>query len=326
MSAVRTLDVRALRPTLDAVGTGRTAALRVVGLSAATLERDLRLPGATTDALWQAAVDHSDADLPLRIAQTVGPSSYGHLTYLLAAAPTVGDALRGLCRHYGPLLGDTTAHHIEPSPHRARLTVASFHPRPACVNLFSVAVIARFVWQHAGVRPRRAFLGPTIAPAQQRTARASLGCPIDTRSSALGLEYEAKDLHVPLRTADPQLQRLLEDHARWRGIAETTMQARVEATIAAQGPTAGLPCSDVAAALGLSVRTLRRRLAAERTSFQSVLDGTLRRAALELLGQRTVDEAASVLGYADGSAFRRAHRRWFGSSPRSLSPAASRSR
>lgn len=308
------------------MGASRTAALRVVGLSAATLQQELRLPGATTDALWQAAVDHSDGDLPLRVAQTVGPASYGHLTYLLAASPTVGDALRGLCRHYGPLLGDTTAHRVESSPHRARLTVASFHPRPACVNLFSVAVVASFVWQHAGVRPRRAFLGPTVAPAQQRAARACLGCPIDRRSPTLGLEYETHDLRAPLRTADPQLQRLLEEHARWRDDAETTMQARVEATISAQGPTAGLPCSDVAAALGLSARTLRRRLAAERTSFQSVLDDMLRRAALELLGRRTVDEAASILGYADGSAFRRAHRRWLGNSPRSLSPAASRSR
>lgn len=325
MPAVRTLDARALRPTHDAVGERGAAALRAVGLSAATLQMDVRLPGATTDALWQAAVDHSDANLPLRIAQTVGPASYGHLTYLLAAAPSVGAALRGLCRHYGSLLGDTTAHRVESSQHRARLSVESFHSRPACVNLFSVAVVACFVQRHAGVRPRRAFLGSTVAPAQCSAAQTQLGCPVEIEVSTLGLEYAAADLHAPLRTSDPQLQGLLEDHARWRGHTETTMRARVDAAITTIGPTAGLPSTDVASALAVSVRTLRRRLAAERCSFQSVLDDALRRAALELLGKQTVDDTAWALGYADGSAFRRAHRRWFGNSPRSLSPAASRS-
>ncbi len=327
MPALHTLDARALRPLQEAVGAeDGAAALRSVGLSSATLQLDLRLPSTKTDALWQAAVDHSNAELPLRVAQAVSPASYGHLTYLLAAAATVGDAFRGLCRHYGSLLGDATAHRVESSPHRTRLNIESFHARPACVDLFSVAVVASFVWQHAGVRPRRAFLGPVVAPAQGGNARAWLGCPTEVGVATLGLEYEADDLRAPLRTADAQLQNLLEDHARWRGRSETTMQARVEATISVLGATAGLPCTDVASALGLSARTLRRRLAAEQCSFQSVLDDTLRRTALLLLEDNSVEDTAAELGYSDGSAFRRAHRRWFGNSPRAFSLAASRSR
>lgn len=326
MPALHTLDARALRPLHDAVGEHGAAALRAVGLSCATLQLDVRLPSVKTDALWQAAVDHSDAELPLRIAQTVTPTTYGHLTYLLAAAPTVGAAFRSLCRHYGSLLGDATVHRVQSSRYRTRLSVESFHARPACVDLFSVAVVASFVWKHAGVRPRRAFLGPTVAHAQSRAAQGCLGCPTEVGVAMLGLEYEAADLRAPLRTADPQLQDLLEDHARWRGHAQSTMQAQLEAAIAAVGPKAGLPCSGVAGVLGLSARTLRRRLAAEQCSFQSVLDEALQRAALVLLEHNTVEDAAAQLGYSDGSAFRRAHRRWFGNSPRSFSPAASRSR
>ncbi len=301
-------------------------ALRAVGLSCATLQLDLRLPSAKTDAVWEAAVGHSDPELPLRIADTVGPASYGHLTYLLAAAPTVGDAFRTLCRHYGALLGNATTHRVESSRSRVRLSVNSFHPRPASVDLFSVAVVASFAWHHAGVRPRRAFLGQAVAAEQGHAACRWLGCPTEVGQPTLGLEYDAADLDAPLCTADPQLRDLLEDHARWRSHTETTMQARVEAAIAVLGPTAGLPCADVASALGLSARTLRRKLAAEQSSFQSVLDDALRSAALELLEGGTVENASSKLGYSDASAFRRAHRRWLGNSPRSFSPVASQSR
>ncbi|MBV1856929.1 MAG: AraC family transcriptional regulator ligand-binding domain-containing protein [Nannocystaceae bacterium] len=322
MPALRTLDARALRPVHQAVGAHGAATLRTVGLSSATLQMDPRLPGARIDGLWQAAVDHSDPELPLRIAQTASPATYGHLTYLLAAAPTVGDALRCLCRHYGALLGDTTAHRLESSQHLVRLHIESFGPRPACVDLFSVAVVACFVERLAGTRPRRAFLGPWVTPELCRTAQAQLGCPTQSGVPTLGLEYTAADLNTALRTADPQLQGILEEHARWRGHAQSTVQLHVEAAIAVLGARAGLRSTDVASALGVSVRTLRRRLAAEQSSYQSVLDDALRRAALELLETRSVEDTAHVLGYADGSAFRRAHRRWLGSSPRGHSPVA----
>ena len=74
----------------------------------------------------------------------------------------------------------------------------------------------------------------------------------------------------------------------------------------------------IAAVLGMSERTLQRRLTAEGTSFQLLLDDTRRELARHYLGQRTVSLAdiAYLLGFSDQSSFFRAARRWFGSSPR----------
>jgi AraC-like DNA-binding protein len=78
-------------------------------------------------------------------------------------------------------------------------------------------------------------------------------------------------------------------------------------------PSAG----GVAAALGISERTLRRRLAAEGTGFQALLDQVRISLASRLLGtgSLTVDEVAARLGYAESASFIHAHRRWLGTTP-----------
>jgi AraC-like DNA-binding protein len=65
--------------------------------------------------------------------------------------------------------------------------------------------------------------------------------------------------------------------------------------------------------LGLSRRTLVRRLADNRTSFRALLDASLKQRARLLLdaGRLSRDEMAEALGFADPTSFSRACRRWF---------------
>jgi AraC-like DNA-binding protein len=75
---------------------------------------------------------------------------------------------------------------------------------------------------------------------------------------------------------------------------------------------------EVAAALNLSERTLRRRLAAEDTSVRVLTDEVRAGLAAELLvsGSLTVAEIADRLGYVEVSSFSQAFRRWHGVSAR----------
>ncbi|MFF0750455.1 AraC family transcriptional regulator [Streptomyces sp. NPDC004267] len=74
----------------------------------------------------------------------------------------------------------------------------------------------------------------------------------------------------------------------------------------------------VAAALHMSERTLRRRLAEEGVSFRGLLDAVRERLAVELLvtAGLPVAEVARRLGYAELSSFSQAFRRWKGVGPR----------
>jgi AraC-like DNA-binding protein len=74
----------------------------------------------------------------------------------------------------------------------------------------------------------------------------------------------------------------------------------------------------VAVELGLSARSLHRQLAAEGMSYQRVLDELRCNEAM----RQAIDERrpfkviASAVGFADPRAFRRAFKRWTGTSPR----------
>jgi AraC-like DNA-binding protein len=67
----------------------------------------------------------------------------------------------------------------------------------------------------------------------------------------------------------------------------------------------------------MSVRTLHRQLAAERTTFRAVLDQLRHERASTYLIARdlAIGEVAFVLGFSDLSAFHRAFKRWTGTTP-----------
>jgi AraC-like DNA-binding protein len=74
---------------------------------------------------------------------------------------------------------------------------------------------------------------------------------------------------------------------------------------------------EIASELHVTPTTLRRRLAAEGTSYQKLKDDLRRDAAVHYLctTQRSVTEVAGLLCFQDASAFRRAFKNWTGVQP-----------
>lgn len=74
---------------------------------------------------------------------------------------------------------------------------------------------------------------------------------------------------------------------------------------------------EVAGSLGMSVRTLRRHLEHEGTSFRKLVDATREHLAEELLvtAGLTVEQVATRVGYSEASSFVHAFQRWKGVSP-----------
>jgi AraC-like DNA-binding protein len=74
----------------------------------------------------------------------------------------------------------------------------------------------------------------------------------------------------------------------------------------------------IAAELGVSRRTLARRLAAEGLSFRKVLDSLRFDLAKRYIGERDlpVSEIAWLLGYREASTLNHAFKRWTGGAPK----------
>ena len=77
--------------------------------------------------------------------------------------------------------------------------------------------------------------------------------------------------------------------------------------------------SDIARRLGMSGRTLQRRLSDEGYSYQTLVDESRRQLAKRLLHQTdfSLVEVAFMTGFSEQSAFTRAFKRWAGQTPRS---------
>ena len=79
----------------------------------------------------------------------------------------------------------------------------------------------------------------------------------------------------------------------------------------------GAPMATVAGDLGMTERTLRRRLGVEGTSYRALLEEVRESLAAEMLatGRLAVEDVALRLGYAEASSFIAAFRRWTGRTP-----------
>jgi AraC-like DNA-binding protein len=134
------------------------------------------------------------------------------------------------------------------------------------------------------------------------------------------LVLRKRDMNLPVVSADETLSgyldRLADETLQMttpRGSFVERVQRAIWSKLSGGQPT----LRRMAEILGVSVRTLQRRLGEEGTSFAAVLDGLRRHMSVRLLNNRelAVYEVAYLLGYSEPSTFFRAFRRWHGIPP-----------
>src|SRR5262249_1324158 len=129
---------------------------------------------------------------------------------------------------------------------------------------------------------------------------------------------------LPVVGADPYLNELLLKYCQEaladRPTRQTSFESSVENAIAPQLPHGKVRLGEIARKLGVSQRTLARRLSSEGLTFAGVVqrlksDLAKRHLANEKL---SISEVAWMLGYQDVSAFAHAFKRWTGRAPRAM--------
>ncbi|HEY8147510.1 MAG TPA: AraC family transcriptional regulator [Vicinamibacteria bacterium] len=293
------------------------------GLSALVSDPEARLPHAGVRAFWREAIrETGDETIGLHVAKQVRPAVFDALGYVFRFSPTLGD---GICRlaRYHRFVDDVLELVVETDGRHAciRLEGVERMTRPTAEFLLgSLIRAARAETARPDLDPvgvQFAFARPRRWAEHRRFFRSPLwfGCP----RNALVLERKALDL--PMRAAEPELREVLERRvrdviARLPPVDTVATRARFELgeTLDGGHPTA----KSVGRKLGLSVRSLHRRLRDEGTTFGGLLDALRRELAERYLREGvSVSETAFLLGYSDASAFHRAFRRWTNSTPAS---------
>jgi AraC-like DNA-binding protein len=126
---------------------------------------------------------------------------------------------------------------------------------------------------------------------------------------------------VPIVNADPYLNSFLlrycEEVIARRRVRQGTWRLRVENAIAPLLPHGEASVQKVAERLGVSQRTLARRLGDENVTFLEVLNELRLGLARQYLSEDDlkIAEVAWLLGYQEISAFSHAVKRWTGETP-----------
>jgi AraC-like DNA-binding protein len=152
--------------------------------------------------------------------------------------------------------------------------------------------------------------------------RSYLGCEIEFGSSADEVVFPATVKLMPMVSADPYLNELLlkyfEEALAHRPANGATLRSSVENAITPLLPHGKANAGEVARQLGMSHRTLARRLAAEQLTFSEIQTELKTDLAKRYLrdGDLPVSQIAWLLGYREVSAFTHAFKRWTGTAPR----------
>ncbi|WP_068618195.1 AraC family transcriptional regulator [Paenibacillus tuaregi] len=149
---------------------------------------------------------------------------------------------------------------------------------------------------------------------------AYFGCSVQTGTQCNCLTLNRSDLDLPfvsyneelLKILTPALDDSLDEQQRSRSTADMVKW------IMKRSLTGGRPdIQAIAKELGMSGRTLQRRLTDEHTSFKHLLTQVRHEQALEYLADPELDikEVAFLVGYEDQNSFYRAFRLWEGETP-----------
>lgn len=319
-----------VKPVAERLGISFERVLQRLGLQASQVQ----MPGTFIDGKKLALLlRFADAFTPKERAASLGilrhfnPLANGIVGLATLAAPDVRRALAVVIEHYERVMIPGVGMGLE---EKNGQIVLSFEPwcdlGPANHTLMELVLGSFTVGSDYATQP---FL-PVLAEFrhQARCAESSFsqayGCPVHFSSRENRLVFDSSVGDIPLMTAnEPTWQALLQQIARDLPVMtpspSVVQQARSwisERLEAGQVPR----IDDLAEALHMSPRTLRRRLAGDHNQFQQILEQVReQKARLKLLsGNQPIYVIAAECGYDNEANFSRAFRRWTGQSPKAF--------
>lgn len=248
------------------------------------------------------------------------------IDFLAACYPTVGESFRRVGGHFrliNPHVEIVVSEGAEgelPSVEFRHLLAE----RDEFFDEYASGVFLAHFRQMTGSPLRLAAMHSVRTRPVEATWRAELerciGCAPTYGARYGRMVFARSDWEAPLVGANPRLRAALEAHALELAREEDRAQgfgARVRAVIARVLRDGEPRIGEVAQRLGMTARTLQRRLQDEGLGFTTLVDEARLGLARRYLADASlsVAEVSFALGYSEPSAFTRAFKRWSGCAP-----------
>jgi AraC-like DNA-binding protein len=329
---VRTASLTHYAEVARAAGLDAQRMLAAAGLSPAVLdEPDLKVPVERVARLLEASAAASgDESFGLRMAEPRALSNLGPVGLLLRDQPTLREALQVVARYHRVLNGALSMAIDETDGVvviREDLTVGNAQPVRQGVEL-ALGVLLRLMRQFLGAEwQARHVCLMHAAPRQPATHLRVFGPCVRFDQDFNGIVCGTADLDACSPSADRVMaryaQQLIDASV---GAPAPTMLEEVRQAVVTLLPSGRCSIEKVSRTLGVTCRTVQRRLAEQGEGFSSLVNGVRTGLAARHVADsdRPLIEVAGLLGFSAQSAFSRWHREQFGCSPRERRAAAGR--
>ena len=279
-------------------------------------------PGAQEAFLEAAAQAAGDPHLALTVAGRTRPGTFGLLEFLCASSDNIRQVLERGSRYFS-VLNPTGQLRLVEGPEGPQLvhTVRGMpHGLGRHSNEFTLAAFVELSRQFTGERwnPRAVWFGHEGAT-DEALVRFFGTKEIRFGRESNGFSFSPSLFELDVKGSNPALAAFLERQAAEKApaVPEGDLVAQVEEAIRAALPDGAPSIERIAVRLGLSARTLQRRLDEQGTRFADLLERIRQTLAEQYLAdsRRPLSEIAFRLGYSDLTAFLRAYKRWTGKTP-----------
>jgi AraC-like DNA-binding protein len=288
-----------------------------------------RLDSQTYFRLWsaiEAEAGTAAGPAPLRFAQKMSADWFDPELFVALCSADMHGALERLARF--KRLSGPMALHVDGGSRRTTVTLEfldrAFEPPPVLMafKLVFLVQLARLAIRSPVHPVRVGWPSPPSAAADARAYADYFGVTVD-RAPKPTLVFRTEDLERPFLTANLGMWKFFEPALRQR-LADLDRQAstveRVRGVLLEALPAGQLSMQAVCAKLGVSTRTLQRRLQEEGSSFQQTLDALRNSLAHHYLQNSAMSgaEISFLLGFEDPNSFIRAFQGWTGTTPQAL--------
>lgn len=299
----------------------RAAAQGAIGGVPLPAAIDALVPTNCFVAAWdEAERQHPQPGLATRVAARIPFGAFGVLDYLCGSAATVGGSFESMVLHYRLVSTDTRLE-IEPLDDGFLVRVRPLAECPPHVTEFVLGVLVdRLRRLTAGAFRPRCVLLLNPVPDEPGVHARLFGAPTRYAQPLAALDIGADAWTMPIEQADPILHRTLHELAgalQVRSAGEPPLESALRARLREALPAGQAEVADLARLLGVSERTLQRRLAELGKNFAAIVEEFRRDEAARLLAdkRRPLVDVAAALGYREQTSFTRAFRRWTGATP-----------
>ena len=288
------------------------------------LDPDNRIPFAQLVDLYEKGAELTgDTNFGLHVGETVDVKVFDVVGYSALNSSTLGAAFARVARYHS-IWTDGATFTLETSNDSSAIIYRYVdeigeHRQDSEMTLATVTTLCRNI--------ASSDFNPTLiefqhdAPADTSEHRRLFRCPLKFGATLNKLHFASSNLTLPIAKADAGLCALLDRHAEEllaKFPPRDSLVEQVRSIIATEFRGGDPSLEHVAVQLGLTPRTLQRKLQELGTSHNELLEQMRRQLAMRYLRERemAICEVAYLLGFSESSSFHRAFKRWTGLTPK----------